>query len=168
MTELRALYYTWRVKRQCDSFSLPIRANGHTCLNDKTRLGKNANFNGLIVKGGGSVEIGENFHSGENCLIITQNHNYDEGESIPYDATYIYKDVIIGDNVWLGDRVIILGGVTIGEGAVIQAGSVVVSNVPPLAVAGGHPAKVFKSRNSDHYYKLKAQEKFLWAPLKTA
>ena len=48
-----------------------------------------------------------------------------------------------------------LGGVHIGEGAIIQAGSVVVSDIPPYAIAGGHPAKVFKYRDIDHFEYLK-------------
>lgn len=55
----------------------------------------------------------------------------------------------------------ILGGVTIGEGAVIQAGSVVCRNVPPLAIAGGHPATPFKFRDPEKYDRLKAEGKFL-------
>lgn len=51
-------------------------------------------------------------------------------------------------------------GVTIGEGAIIQAGAVVVSDIPPCAIAGGAPAKVFKYRNKEHYYKLKQEKKF--------
>lgn len=115
----------------------------------------------MSIAGGGCVYIGDNFHSGIDCRIITQNHNYDNGTSIPYDRTYIYKDVRIGDNVWLGDKVIILGGVTIGEGAIIQAGSVVVSDIGPCEIAGGHPAKTFKKRNEEHYNKLKSQKQFL-------
>jgi acetyltransferase-like isoleucine patch superfamily enzyme len=92
--------------------------------------------------------------------MITQIHNYDYGDKIPYDDTYINKDVLIKDNVWLGSRVVILGGVTIGEGAIIQAGSVVVSDIPDYAIAGGHPAKVFKYRDKEHYNKLKRAEKF--------
>ena len=55
----------------------------------------------------------------------------------------------------------ILGGVTIGEGAVIQARSVVCKDVPPLAIAGGHPAIPFKYRDKEHYDRLKAEEKFI-------
>lgn len=106
------------------------------------------------------MSIGDNFHSGEGCLIITQNHNYDNGNEIPYDSTYIYKNVSIEDNVWLGDRVIILGGVTLGEGCIIQAGSVVVKDIPPFSIAGGAPARVFKYRDIDHYNNLKKKAAF--------
>jgi acetyltransferase-like isoleucine patch superfamily enzyme len=56
--------------------------------------------------------------------------------------------------------VIILPGVTIHEGAIIQAGSVVVKDIEKCAIAGGHPAKVFKYRDIEHYEKLKKEGKF--------
>ncbi|WP_407461931.1 acyltransferase, partial [Methanobrevibacter sp.] len=70
------------------------------------------------------------------------------------------KDVVIEDNVWLGNRVIVLPGVRIGEGAIIQAGSVVVKDIPKCAIAGGHPANVFSLRDADHYEELKKEGKF--------
>jgi acetyltransferase-like isoleucine patch superfamily enzyme len=116
----------------------------------------------MTIVGGGRVTLGDNFHSGIDCRMITQFHRYDDGDSLPYDRIkYLLKDIVIGDNVWLGDRVMVLGGVNIGEGAIIQAGSVVVSDIPALGIAGGHPAKIFKYRNSEHYDKLKAEGKFL-------
>lgn len=122
-------------------------------------LGENCNFNGIEISNGGKVTIGNNFHSGKNIRFIVQYHNY-EGEQIPYDNTYVNKDINIEDNVWLGHNVIVLGGVKIGEGAIIQAGSVVSKSIPKLAIAGGNPATPFKYRNEDHYYKLKAERKF--------
>lgn len=139
----------------------PVHVNGDTRLTKSTYLGRNINFNGMDISGGGRVEIGDNFHSGPGCLMITQIHNFDHGAAIPYDNTYLYKDVKIKDNVWLGSRVIVLGGVEIGEGAIIQAGSVVVSDIPDFGIAGGHPAKVFKYRDIDHYKRLKSEGKFL-------
>lgn len=150
----------FRVKRQCGDYRGSVYVGGPTKLTRKTFLGKNTSFNGLIVSGGGKVEIGDFFHSGPDCLFISQNHNFNNGESIPYDNTYIYKDITVGNNVWLGSRVIVLGGVTIGEGAIIQAGSCVVSDIPACAIAGGHPAKVFSYRNIEHYEKLKSEGKF--------
>ena len=69
-----------------------IFVGGKTKLNKNTKLGRNPNFNGLIVIGAGSVTIGDNFHSGTECLFINSNHNY-EGGKIPYDETHIIKNM---------------------------------------------------------------------------
>lgn len=154
--KLNGAYLLYKVK----SHKGQIFIGGKTNLTKNTILGQNPNFNGLTVVGHGEVIFGDNFHSGPGCLIITSNHNFDSGNAIPYDDTNIVKSVIINDNVWLGSRVIVLGGVEIGEGAIIQAGAVVVNNIPPCAIAGGNPAKVFKYRNKEHYFRLKEQKKF--------
>ncbi len=160
------LYRSWRRNRMKKNALEVIRGygdsiyvNGPTILNQNTFLGSNVSFNGLKVIGTGKVEIGDNFHSGMECVLITDTHNY-KGTKIPYDETYIVKDIIIEDNVWLGHGVIILGGVRIGEGAIIQAGSVVVKNIPPLAIAGGNPAIAFKERDREHYFSLKSSGSF--------
>lgn len=114
----------------------------------------------MNVIGNGTVYFGDNFHSGTECMIITQNHNYDKGNAIPYDDSFEYKTIVIEDNVWLGNRVTITGNITIGEGAIIAAGSVVVKDVPSYAIVGGNPAKVIKYRDIDHYTRLKEQKQF--------
>jgi acetyltransferase-like isoleucine patch superfamily enzyme len=113
----------------------------------------------MVIYGDGEVVIGDNFHSGMGCKIITQSHNYD-GESVPYDETYKTFRVSIENNVWLGMNVTIIGNVTIGEGAIIQVGSVVVSDIPKFAIAGGHPARVFSTRNADKYAALVREKRF--------
>lgn len=158
--KLRQWYYTLPVKFRVRRCGERLKVNGPTRLNGNIFLGNNVNINGLRIEGKGKVTIGDNFHSGTECLLITQNHNYDQGQAIPYDSTYISKGIIIEDNVWIGSRVIILDGAHIGEGAIIQAGSCVVSDIPKYAIAGGHPAKVFKQRNVEHYEKLKQAGKF--------
>ena len=55
-------------------------------------------------------------------------------------------DIIIEDDVWIGQNSIILSGVHIGQGAVVAAGAVVTKDVPPYAIVGGVPAKVIKYR----------------------
>jgi chloramphenicol O-acetyltransferase type B len=147
------------VKHQCASSGPRLTVNLFSTVTAKTYLGENVNFNGMSIGGGGKVSIGDNFHSGKHCTIITDFHNY-EGNAIPYDNSIVSKDVIIEDNVWIGYGVIILGGVRIGEGAIIQAGSVVVSDIPACAIAGGHPARPFKMRNVEHYTSLKSQGRF--------
>lgn len=118
-------------------------------------VGNNVNFNGAKIYGMGTVYIGDNFHSARNLVIFTLNHNY-KGSKIPYDESVIVKDVTIGDNVWIGWGVIVLPGVSIGEGAIIQAGSVVSSSIPRLAIAGGNPCRVIRYRDAAHYEKLKS------------
>jgi len=158
--EIKRYYYRKKVIKIANNVGKGLKVNGKTSVTKYTYLGNNVNFNGMCLRGDGKIVIGDNFHSGDECMIITHIHNYDKGEAIPYDNTYIHKDVTIKDNVWLGSRVIVLAGVTIGEGAIIQAGSVVVSNIPDYAIAGGHPAKVFKYRDIEHYTKLKSEGKF--------
>ncbi len=152
--------FTFIAKRKVAYFGDSSKVNFPCKFTSKTFIGRNCHFNGMHISGNAKVSIGDNFHSGSECMIISSYHNYDKGESIPYDATYIDKDVTIHENVWLGSRVIVLGGVTIGEGVVVQAGSVVVKDIPKFAIAGGHPASVFKYRDIDHYTKLKNASKY--------
>lgn len=138
-----------------------VWCGGPTSLTKHCELDDYVHFNGCEVHGDGRVIFGKHFHSGVQLLIITRNHNYDTGQHIPYSPDdYIRKDVVIGDFVWIGSRVTILPGTKIGEGAIIQAGAVVHGEIPPCAIVGGNPAKVFMYRNKEHFYKLKEQGKF--------
>lgn len=56
------------------------------------------------------------------------------------------RDIIIGNDVWIGLNVSIMGGITISDGAIIAAHSVVTKDVPPYAIYGGIPAKLIKYR----------------------
>ncbi|XQY91534.1 acyltransferase [Metabacillus sp. HB246100] len=159
-TRIKKPYLTSQIRKKAKEAGPGLRVNNKSQINNHTYIGSNVHFNGMKIVGKGKVKIGDNFHSGEECLMITDSHNYDTGKAIPYDNTYIIKDIVIEDNVWLGTRVIILGGVTIEEGAIIQAGSVVVSNVPKGAIYGGHPAKLIKYRDLEHYDKLKKERRF--------
>ena len=156
---MRKRRYRRQVQKVAKKTGENIKINFKSKVNKNTTLGNNVSFNGLTIRGNGEVIIGDYFHGGPDILILTQNHNY-EGTKIPYDETYIKKKTVIGDNVWIGARVIVLGGSTIGEGAIIQAGSVVIGDIEACGIAGGHPAKVFKYRDKDHYYKLKKEKKF--------
>lgn len=153
-------FYTATCLRRVKKYG-QVKCNFKCTFTSKTEIGNNCHFNGMHISGNGKVVIGDNFHSGKNIRVITTFHNFDRGDALPYDDTVYSKDVIIEDNVWLGESVMILGGVRIGEGAVIQARSVVCKDVPPLAIAGGHPAVPFKFRDKEHYEKLKAEGKFM-------
>lgn len=157
--KVRTLFFTTICKRSAQKYGNKLHINHWSRFTSKTCIGNNCHFNGMKVTGNGNVTIGNNFHSGGGILILTSNHNY-EGNALPYDDTMIDGDVVIEDNVWLGQNVTILQGVKIGEGAIIQAGSVVVSDIAPCSIAGEYPASVFKKRNEEHYFQLKAEQKF--------
>lgn len=53
-------------------------------------------------------------------------------------------EVVIGRNVWIGDKATILPDVKVGDGAIIAANAVVTKDVPPYSVAAGVQAKVVK------------------------
>lgn len=55
-------------------------------------------------------------------------------------------DIIIENDVWIGEGCIIMGGIRIGSGAVVGAGSIVTKDVQPYEIVGGAPAKTIKPR----------------------
>jgi acetyltransferase-like isoleucine patch superfamily enzyme len=82
---------------------------------------------GLLT--GRFVYIGDNSHGGL---------SKEESEIRPELRRLQSKgEVMIGKNVWIGDKVTILGGVTIGDGAIIGANTVVTHDVPPNSVSVG-------------------------------
>ncbi|MBQ0088669.1 MAG: acyltransferase [Prevotellaceae bacterium] len=144
LTKIRRAVYLYRrqrwisaIRNCAQSCGEGLKVNRPSSVNGNTILGDNVNFNGLITGGDGSISIGNNFHSGTECMIITNTHDYDHGNKIPYGDVDIEKEVIIEDNVWIGNRVIILGGAHLHEGCIVQAGSVVVGDIPYCAICGG-------------------------------
>jgi len=99
-----------------------------------------------------TIRIGNKVIFGPEVTIRGGNHRTDLVGRFMFDVTEAEKlpendrDVVIEDDVWIGTRAIILHGVTIGRGAIVGAGAVVAKNVPPYAIVGGVPAKVFKYR----------------------
>lgn len=138
----------------CRGYS--ISSPNKLSIGSNTWIGEN-----LFAKCEGGLIIGNGVIISRGVEIWTANHNYDSEDlkSLPYDRRFILKPVNIGDNVWIGSRVTIIPGVSIGEGAVIGAGAVVTHDIPPLAVAGGNPAKVIKYRNQEVYEKLKSEKR---------
>ena len=92
--------------------------------------------------------IGDNFLSGKWVTIVDNGHgetNQELLESPSQRKLFSKGPVIIGKNVWLGDKVTVLPGVTIGDGVVVGANSVVTKDIPAYSVACGNPAKVIKT-----------------------
>lgn len=83
---------------------------------------------------------------GPEVTILTHTHNIERTDIPMRQQGTIVKEVIIGNDVWIGMRSIIMPGVKIGNGAVIGAGAVVTKDVPDNAIVGGVPSKIIRYR----------------------
>lgn len=111
----------------------------------KIIIGSNNMFNNnvSIVADHGSITIGNDCLIGANVSIINSDfHPIRINER--RTANYTTKDVIIGNNVFIGSYVSITKGVCIGDNAVIANGSVVFDNVEANTIVRGNPAKFYK------------------------
>lgn len=154
----RVFWYAMQIRHTAKSIGKNLYCSTFCKVNKNTIIKDNVRFNSVKITGSGDVTIGNGVVVGFDTLIISSSHNY-KGEQLPYDRSDIKAHTEIGDFAWIGARVTILPGTKIGEGAIIQAGSVVHGEIPPLAIAGGNPATVFKYRDEEHYYKLKNENK---------
>lgn len=93
-----------------------------------------------------NIKIGNNLLTGRWVTITDNNHgdtSYETLHNPPLKRMVTSNGpVIIGNNVWIGDKATILSNVTIGDGVVIAANAVVTKNVPPYTVVAGVPARV--------------------------
>ena len=97
------------------------------------------------------VEIGEGLLTGRFVYIGDNAHgglSFEESSIPPIERKLKTKGpVIIGNNVWIGDKTTILGGVTIGNNVIVAANAVVTRDVPDNCIVGGIPATIIKHLN---------------------
>ena len=118
-------------------------------------FGKNIQLNDYVhITAMNNVVIGDNVLMASKIYISDCSHGFYTGEEMdsspeqhPIDRIYNISEVIIEDNVWLGEFVSVLPGVTIGKGAIIGSNSVVTKDIPANTIAVGSPAKVIKKYN---------------------
>lgn len=124
-------------------------------------LGENS-YSAATVKGGLSkVTIGKYCSIAENVVFDAgMQHNTHNITTFPLNQLFLdveeikakhpvtRGDILIGNDVWIGEGALIMGGVTIGSGAVIAAHAVVTKSIPPYAIVGGVPAKYIQHRFS--------------------
>ncbi len=122
---------------------------------------ENMDFGGKVFVGDGGrfyaeggLKIGAYTKFGQQCIIMTTEHNYKCDTRVPYDHRDVARPVEIGKNCWIGLRSIILGGIKIEDGAIVGAGSVVTKSVPKCAIVAGNPARIVGWRDKAEYERL--------------
>lgn len=92
------------------------------------------------------IKIGNGLLTGRYVLISDNSHGLMDGsdlDEMPDRRELSSKGkIIIGNNVWIGDKATILGNVRIGDSVIIAANAVVTKDVPSYAVVAGVPAKI--------------------------
>jgi acetyltransferase-like isoleucine patch superfamily enzyme len=88
------------------------------------------------------IIIGDRVSFGPNVSILGATH--ETSVQSRRDGLEFAREVLIGNDCWIGGGVTILAGVTIGEGCTIGAGAIVTKDISPFSVAVGIPARVVK------------------------
>lgn len=122
-------------------------------------IGNNVQINDFVhISAWNKVIIGNDVLIASRVYISDVSHgnlkSYDI--SIPPNKQPLYwKEVVIEDNVWIGENVCILPGVNVGRCSIIGAGSIVTKDIPAYSIAVGAPAKVIKKYdfNTQSWYK---------------
>lgn len=93
----------------------------------------------------GRVVIGDDVTLGPRAMVTAANYRFNDGQPVRANAMD-EREIVIGNDVWIGAYAVILPGARIGHGAVIGAGSVVTGEIPDWAIAVGSPARVVGQR----------------------
>ncbi len=146
-------------------FGGPIHIGDHIsllgCSDRKTRLtvwAKKKDVKGLVIgdhvliSPGVRIGVSNHIRIADSCMLASNVYITDSDWHDMYNRAIQPEEesqVILEENVWIGDSAIICKGVTIGRNSVIGAGSVVTGDIPPNVIAAGNPAKVVKKLDMD-------------------
>lgn len=104
-------------------FSSPWRI----VLDDGVRINRDA-----IIEGSSGVRIGRNARIGHRLFLHSANHLIDPPDGLAhFERRYVYRPVVIDDNVLVSANVTILPGARLGAGSFVAAGAVVTGRVWP-------------------------------------
>ncbi len=117
---------------------------GHALVRGHVDFGADCTVNPYAAISG-TVRFGNGVRIASHASIVGFNHGIEPDQPI-HRQPVTAKGITVGDDVWIGANAVILDGVTIGDGAIIAGGAVVSRDIPAMAIAGGVPAKVLRSR----------------------
>lgn len=133
--------------------ALTFRCKFVTGYDGRIEIGEKTMLNGVCVVSYEKITIGTHCQIASSTIISdTDFHPADpvqrlkqvDGEHFSFSDVG-KKEVVIGNNVWIGWNCTILKGVSIGDNCIVAAGSVVLKgDYPRNTLIGGNPARVVK------------------------
>ena len=108
------------------------------------------------VSSPGLITVGDNVSITADVSILTHDFCSSVFRQKYYDFVPGRSKVVIGNNVYIGQKAMILRGVTIGDNVIIGAGAIVTKDVPPDSVVAGVPARVVCTLD-EYYQKRKSK-----------
>ena len=88
------------------------------------------------------IVIGDNVLIGPGVQLHASNHGYEVGKGPMTYQDRVEKDIILGDDVWIGGNSVVTAGVTLADGIIVAAGSTVTKSFDEKnIIIGGVPAK---------------------------
>ncbi len=108
-------------------------------IGDKTTINNAA----VLIAEGAGIRIGARCLIGTEFQVMDTNaHELELGRRHMADSQT--RQVVVGDDVFIGSRVTLLKGCRIGKGCVIAAGAVVAPGfeAPEMSIVAGNPARV--------------------------
>lgn len=111
-------------------------------------IGKNTLImNDFTCLNAGTIKIGHNCMIASHVFISSENHGMNPENGTYISQPLLVKDVLIGNNVWIGEKVMIMPGVQLGDNVIVGGGSVVTKSFPSNVIIAGNPAKIIKTWN---------------------
>jgi galactoside O-acetyltransferase len=95
----------------------------------------------VVLRASGGLTIGDRVLIAAHAVLTTRGHP----EAPPRYDRVVDAPVTIEDDVWIGAGAIVHPGVTVGRGAIVAAGAVVTSDVAPMTIVGGVPAREIRA-----------------------
>lgn len=113
------------------------------------RIGRNCSVNPFcVLYGHGGLTVGDNVRIAAHVVIVPANHNFKRLDVPIAEQGVTARGISIGNDVWIGAGARVLDGVKIGDGAIVAAGAVVTTDVAPLEIVGGTPARRIGTRGA--------------------
>lgn len=156
---LKYYYSLYKFRKKWKNFNKENSTFAINCFNpENVSIGKET-YGGLRIYNDVDdvhLYIGNYCSIAENVVfLLGLDHKTNYVSTFPFKVRILHQqqheavskgDIIIDDDVWIGNGCTILSGVHIGQGAVIAANTVLTKDVPAYSVVGGCPGTVLKYR----------------------